>query len=233
MTLEVIEVVFSKFLKNRNPANREEEKLFIVLGYEANLKDMHWLFIILVQASLLAFAQFWDDFLLETSSSCSADSDLHCFYTSALNTTNSMSNTTDSMLPYQGLNCSNTSQVEEAASIICYKYVFNIGHAAASAIGIISATGLIIYTICVVFLKMLDGARWRKLAKVIAVLQVLIFCGVLLELQFTHTHPATGILGTMSASYKTLSMGFIIVFSVSFFPVESFKKIAEQYEQLP
>ena len=78
---------------------------------------------------------------------------------------------------------------------------------------------------------MLDGSRWRKLAIVIAVLQVLIFCGVLLELQFTHTHPATGILGTISASYKTLSMGFIIVSSVLFFPVDSFKKIAEQYER--
>ena len=69
--IKVIEVVFDNFLKNHNTTNREE-KLVIVLGYEANLKDMYWLFIILVQGSLLAFAQFWDEFLFETSSSCSA-----------------------------------------------------------------------------------------------------------------------------------------------------------------
>ena len=239
MTLKVIEVVFSRFLKNRNPANGDEEvedKLFIVLGYEASLKDMYWLFIILVQASLLAFAQFWDNFLLETSSSCSADSNIYCFYTIDLNTTDSMSNTTDSMLPYQGLNCSNTSQVEEATSIICYKYVFNTGQAAASAIGILSATGLIIYTVCVVFLKMLDGAEWHIgyiiLAKVIAVLEVLSFCAVLGGLQVTHTNPASGVFGKINSFFKTLSMGFMIAGSVLFFPVDSFKKNTVQYERL-
>ena len=234
--IKVIEVVFNKFLKNPNPTNKEEEKLFIVLGYEANLKDMYWLFIILVQGSLLAFAQFWDEFLLETSSSCSADSNLHCFYTSALNTTDSMLNTTDSMLPYQGLNCSNTSQVEEAESIICYKYVFNTGRAAASAIGIMSATGLIIYTVCVVFLKMLDGSKWHIcyiiLAKLIAVLEVLAFCGLLLGLQFTHTSPPTGIIGKTNALCKTLVMGLMIALSVLFFPMDRFKQTAEQYEPI-
>ena len=127
-----IELIFGTFLKKTNSEGEEEK--FIVLGYEVSPIEMSWLFIIMAQASLLAFAQFWGDFLLEVSSSCSADFFQDCFYTTALNTTNFL-------LPYQELNCSNTSQVEEATSIICYKYVFNTGHAAASAIGIISASG--------------------------------------------------------------------------------------------
>ena len=217
-TLKVVEVVFTRFLKNRNPNNREEEKLFTVFGYEANLKDMHWLFIILVQATLLAFAQFWDDFLLEASSSCSADSNLHCFYT------------TDPLLPYQELNCLNTSQVEEeATSIICYKYVFNTGRAAASAIGIMSATGLIIYTVCIVFLTMLDGAKWPTclivIAKLIAVFEILLFCAVLGGLQLTHTNHATGVFGKITSFLKTLSMVLMTAGSVFFLPVNQFRKL--------
>ena len=235
MTSKVIEVVFSSFLVNRNSANKDEEKLFVVFGYEANLKDMCWLFIILVQASLLAFAQFWDDFLLETYSSCSADSNLYCFNITAdsiSNTINSILNTTHARLSYQELNCSNTSQVEEAASIVCYKYAFNTGQAAASAIGIMSTTGLIIYTVCVVFLKMLhvDGAKSFTahiillVAKIIAVLEVLSFCAVLGFLQVTHISHATGVIGKINSLFKTLSMGLMIAISVLFFPVHSFKK---------
>ena len=244
MILKVIEVVFSSFLVNRNPTNKDEEKLFIVLGYEANLKDMCRLFIILVQASLLAFAQFWEKFLLETSNSCSADSNLYCFnitsdlisdtINSILNikNINSILNTTHVWFSYQELNCSNTSQVEEAASIVCYKYAFNIGQAAASAIGIMSTNGLIIYTVCVVFLKMLhvDGAKSFTgkiillVAKVIAVLEVLSFCAVLGGLQVTHISHVTGTIGKINSLFKTLSMGLMIAFSVYFFPVHSFKK---------
>ena len=87
------------------------------------------------------------------------------------------------MSTYQEVNCLNTSQLEEATSIICYKYVFNLGHAAASAIGIISATGLIIYIICIVFLKVLDGPRlsmWSIIfVKGVAMVEVALFCTAL------------------------------------------------------
>ena len=64
----VIKLVFSNFLKK--PNSEEEEEKFIVLGYEVMLKEMYWLNFILVEASLLAFAQFWDESLLEESGSC-------------------------------------------------------------------------------------------------------------------------------------------------------------------
>ena len=210
----VIKLVFSNFLKNPNSDGKKEK--FIVLGYEASLKEMHWLFYILVQASLLAIAQFWDDFLLVVSSSCSADSIQNCFYT------------TDSLLPYQGLNCSNTSQVEEATFIVCYQYVFNIGQAAASAIGTISATGLIIYAVCIVFLKVLDGARLSKwsirFAKLVAVVEVVIFCFVLGGLQATFGSRATDTFGIINSFQKTQGMGVMIASSILLFPVDKFRK---------
>ena len=210
----VIKLVFSNFLKK--PNSEEEEEKFIVLGYETSLKEMYWLFYMLVQASLLAFAQFWDDFLLEVSGSCSTDFNLHCYYT------------TDSLLPYQELNCLNTSQVEEATSIICYKYVFNTGQAAASAIGIISATGLIIYITCIVFLKMLNGARLPicciTIVKIVAACGVTLFCVVLGTLKANNISGATDIFETINSFQKTLGMGIMITTSIFCFPVDKFRK---------
>ena len=86
-----------------------------------------------------------------------------------------------------------------------------------------------------------QNVRWSKiahigyiiLAKMIAVFEVLIFCGLLLGLQFTHTsRPVTGIIGKINAFFKTLCMGFMIAGSVFFFPVDSFKQTADQYDQL-
>ena len=211
----VIEPVFSSFLKKAN--SDEEEAKFIVLGYEVSLKEMHWLTLTIVQASLLAFALFWDDFLFEVSSSCSTDSNIHCFYS-----------TTDSPLHYQiALNCSNKSRVK---NIICYKYVFNTGRAAASAIGIISATGFIMYTVCIVFLKVLDGARWSKwsirLVKSVAIVEVMIFCTVLGALQVSRTGHVVDILGIINTFTKTLAMGSMVSTSVFFFPIAKFTKSA-------
>ena len=90
-----------------------------------------------------------DEFLIEESYICSStDPRLHCFSTS----TN------------QKLNFRNLSAFEDNETFVtCYKYVFNTGHAAASAIGIISATGLIIYIIGLVSLKLFNGISYCKL----------------------------------------------------------------------
>ena len=135
--------------------------MFIIFGHEASLKEMRWLFIILVQATLLAFAQFWDEFLLEESYSCSTNPRVHCFSSG------------------QHTNCSDTSDT----GIVCYQYVFNIGRTAASAIGIISATGFIIYIVCLVFLKVLNGIRSHKWLiigmKLLAAAEIFMFWPVL------------------------------------------------------
>ena len=224
----VIDPVFSSFLKK--PNSIEEEEKFIVLGYEVSFKEMRWLYPVLVQVILLAMAQFWDDFLLEVSRSCSTDSNQDCFYTPA-------SNTTNSTLPYQELNCMNTSQVEEAISIVCYKYVFHTGRAAASAIGIISAASLTTYAVCIVFLKVLDGVRLSNqfiaLVKGVAILEVILFCVVVGVLQAYFTSSTTGVLGTLTSFQKTVGIGSLIANSVFLLPVGKFRKLENRDEHIP
>ena len=201
--------------------------MFTIFGHEASLKEMCWLFIILVQATLLATAQFWDEFLLEESYSCRTHPNLHCFSTTFLS------------LSGQPMNCSNINTSDTGILVtLCYKYVFNTGHAAASAIGILSATGLIIYIVCLVFLKVSDGIRshkWLIICLKLAVVEMVIFCQVLFFLKTNHSTTASA----DSAEYyaigrsfcKTLSMSFMIVSSILSFPLNKFMK--SEYEELP
>ena len=214
-TLAVTQIVFSKFLRkkpDRNNEEEEEEMVFVIFGHEASLKEMRWLFVILVQASLLAFAEFWDEFLLEESYSCSTHPRVHCFSSG------------------QHTNCSDRSNTDW---IICYKYVFNTGHATASAIGILSATGLITYIVGLVFLKVLNGIRSHKLfttcMKLLAVAEIVMFCQILAILQMMDTI-VTATDATARSFCKTLTMDIIIVSSIISFPWNKFRKI--EYEQL-
>ena len=221
-TLAVTKLVFNKFLKKKsNRNNEEEENVFIIFGHEASLKEMRWLFIILVQATLLAFAEFWDEFLLEESYSCSTHPKVHCF-----STTLSLSG--------QHVKCLDTSETD---AIVCYKYVFNTGHAAASAIGILSATGLIIYIVGLMFLKVSDGIRSHKklitCIKLLAVAEIVMFWQVLASLPVIATiFNITPITPATARSFcKTLTMNIMIVSSIISFPWNKFRKI--EYEQLP
>ena len=204
-TLAVTQLVFAKFLKkkpDRNNEEEEEKKVFIIFGHEASLKEMRWLFVILVQATLLAFAEFWDEFLLEETYSCSTHPKVRCFSSG------------------QHTNCLDRSNTYW---IVCYKYVFNTGHATASAIGILSATGLIIYTVGLVFLKVLNGIRSHKrlitCMKLLAVAEIVMFWQILASLPmiatiFTSTPvpPATD--ATQRSFCKTLTMNIMIVSSI-------------------
>ena len=221
-TLAVTQLVFAKFLKKKPDRNNEEEeeeegekeekKVFIIFGHEASLKEMRWLFIILVQATLLAFAEFWDEFLLEESYSCSTHPRVHCFSSG------------------QHTNCSDRSNTYW---IVCYKYVFNTGHATASAIGIISATGLIIYIVGLVYLKVLNGIRSHKrlttCMKLLAVAEIVMFCQILAFLPMMDTNVAVTD-ATFRSFCKTLTMNIMIVSSIISFPWNKFTK--SEYEQL-
>ena len=230
-TLAVTQLVFGTFFEEkRNPHNvqeEEEEKVFTVFGHEASLREMRWLFIILVQATLLAFAQFWDEFLLEESYLCSTQPKVDCF-------------SVISLLPPQGqqTNCTDTSDTE----IICYKYVFNTGHATASAIGIMSATSFIIYIVCMMFLKLLDRGRLHKwlitCMKILAIAEIFMFCQVLWFLPMIYiTRSGFSAVArleyyaTLRSGYKTLTMSIMIISSIISFPWNKFRKTG--YERLP
>ena len=228
LTLTVTQLAFGSFLEKKGDHNNEdeEEKIFTVFGHEASLKEMCWLFIILVQATLLAFAQFWDEFLLEESYGCSTNPRVHCFLTNF------------SSLSGQPMNCSDidTSNTgRNDVDIVCYKYVLNTGHAAASAIGIISATGLIIYIVCLVFLKILNGIRSHKwlitCIKLLVVAEIVLFWQVLDSLQMIDTKhgiivPAvsTEYYATVRSFCKTVTMNIMIVSSILSFPWNRFRK---------
>ena len=237
-TSAVTQLAFGSFLKNHNPNNEEEEeekKVFTVFGHEASLKEMRWLFIILVQATLLAIAQFCDEFLLEESYSCSTHPRVHCFSTT--------------FLPPSGqhVNCSDIDTSDTGRHVIvCYKYVFNIGRAAASAIGIISATGFIIYIVCLMFLKLLNGIRSHKRLiigmKLLAAAEIFMFWPVLdlLLIIDMDIFPMTNINHSRSvavltldyfalirSSYKTLTMTLMIVSSILSFPWNKFSEYDE------
>ena len=234
-TLAVTQLAFGSFLKKNHNHNNEEEnqeeKVFTVFGHEASLKEMRWLFIILVQATLLAFAQFCDEFLLEESYSCSTHPNVHCFSSDFFSPIFSFIS-----LSGQPTNC---SDIDKSDEIVCYKYVFNTGHAAASAIGIISATGLIIYIVCLVFLKVLEGIRSHTglitCMQVLAVIEIVIFWEVLAFLpmittifDFLHVSVTPAIVRSFC---KTLTMNIMIVSSILSFPWNKFRK--SEYEQLP
>ena len=233
-TSAITQLAFGSFLKKKfNPNNDEEdeeEKVFTIFGHEASLKEMRWLFIILVQATLLAFAQFWDEFLLEESYLCSTNPKVYCFSTILISLSGQHANCSD-------IDTSDTSLLKT----VCYQYVFNTGHAAASAFGIISATGSIIYFVCLMFLKVLNGIRSHKCCinciKLLAAAEIFMFCNVLASLPIINTIRGgyfalltPEFFATIRSSYKTLTMCFMIVSSIVSFPWNKFRKI--EYEEL-
>ena len=118
--------------------------------------------------------------------------------------------------------------MEEATPVICYKYELNIGQAAASAIGIISATGLIIYIIGYMYasLKLLDKARFVIfIVKTVAIIEITGLGVVIALVQVMHTSRATTVLGFMNLISKTLGMGVMIATSVLYFPVNKFRRL--------
>ena len=192
------EVVFKHFLIEDD----NNRKVFDAFGYKASHENMQRMSIILLQAIVLALGQLWDEFLIQESYICSStDPRLHCFSTS----TN------------QKLNCQNLSENE--TFVTCYKYVFNTGHAAASAIGIISATGLIVYIVGLVSLKLFNGISCRKLLSIIlcliVIIEILAFATVLGYLQQQR------IIGLL----KMIGMGIMISSTCIVFTMDEFSKI--------
>ena len=105
----------------------EKEKTYIVFNFKVPISIKYWLYSTLVNVSGIAFVQFWDDFMLEESFSCSMDPNTVCFSLD---------------LPHHKLNCSNMD--DNITSVICYKFVFKLGSALGSSLGLISSIGLVI-----------------------------------------------------------------------------------------
>ena len=80
VTEPAMEHFFSSILKHHIDENGE--KVYIVLNYKAPREYTIELFMYMIQLTGLALAQFWDDFLLEESYTCSPNPSIACFRTS-------------------------------------------------------------------------------------------------------------------------------------------------------
>ena len=155
----VVEHVFDKLLK-------KESNEYYILNYKAPANYTNLLFFTLVFVAVSATVQFWDDFLYEETSDCITKSYTCCY---GLN-----QNTT------QHVDCSNTSYLEDnnITSIICYQFVFRLGTAAGSALGIIATNALVILIITYSLLKLSDGSNGKGLCR--GAITVLIQIGTVL-----------------------------------------------------
>ena len=184
---------------------------------------IYWLYAILVNVTGLAFIQFWDDFLLEESFDCSTDKHIACFSRD---------------WPNQKLNCSNLLDDNVTLnSIVCYKFVFQLGRALGSALGVITTFGLGIYIAILLLLIVSNGSRGTKPRKrlacsfqVIAVLTILILTNVLIVLQTLTSHFT--IKAFIENGFKTGGLGGLMAFSIAVIPWWKFED-TRTYELIP
>lgn len=167
-----VEHVFKNILKKRKG---EEE--YTIFNFKTPPYIKFWLYVILVHETGIAFVQFWEDFLLEKSFSCSTDPNIACFSPEWSNYTS---------------NCSNLDDNVTTNSIICYRFVFRLGNGLGSALGLISTFGIVIYLTVLLQLKVSNGSGGTKFRKrltsvitIIAALLITAFTVILWYLQLS------------------------------------------------
>ena len=214
-----VEKVFDNILKVHESEN-EKEKAYVVFKYYKSPRFyISWLFIILTNLAGIAFVQFWNDFLLEESYICSNNPTLACFSASP-------------STYQQKLDCSNMSYLEEnnITSVVCYKYVFSLGQATGSAVGIVSTSVIIVCLIQVLLLKILDCCKGRDCCTgcftmmVIQLAVALLIVGATIGLYNLQTSSSTSF-DNWSPFVKTFGIGYTFATATVFFPSCTFKNI--------
>ena len=74
----IVEHVFRNILE-KSEDEEGKEKFYTMFKFKAPPSIIYWLYGTLVQVIILAFIQFWDEFLLEESFGCSTDKYTACF----------------------------------------------------------------------------------------------------------------------------------------------------------
>lgn len=204
--------VFDNILKVYESEN-EKEKAYVVFKYYKSPRFyISWLFLILTNLAGIAFVQFWNDFLLEESNICSTNPTLACF--SATHSTYQ-----------QKLDCSNMSYLEEnnITAVVCYKFVYQLGHATGSAVGVVSISVIITYFIQAGLLKIKE--RCKVLITILIQLTVaLLIVGATIALYILQTSSSTNF-DWWSPFVKTVGIGQTFVTATIYFPWCAFKKI--------
>ena len=206
----VIERVFDQVLKK----NDQDE--YFVLDYKAPTNYTNLLFLTLVFVTVSAMVQFWDEFLYEESFDCITKI-YTCCYGQIQNST-------------QYLDCSDTSYLEDnnITSVVCHRFVFRIGQAAGSAIGIIATNALVILVITWSLLKLSDGYKGKGSCR--GVITVLIQSGsALITLSVTLLMCIYNVVSYPGSSLKKIlqiyPIGILISIYILIFPWTKFEKI--------
>ena len=120
-----VEQVFDGIFRVYESKDKTEKAYIVFKHYKSSPFYTMWLFFLLLSLAAIAFTQFWNDFLLEESYTCSTNPTLACF---------SGSHSTYE----EKLDCSNMSYLEEnnITSVVCYKFVYQLGHATGAAVGV-------------------------------------------------------------------------------------------------
>ena len=151
-----VEVAFSAMLK------RDDDD-FTIFNEKVPALYTDQLYTMALTLIGVALIQFWDDFLIEESHTCSTNPQIACFPVFP-----------DMDTPR--LNCSTT----DITSVICYRFVFRIGSAAASALGVVTVTSLAVYFFNFVSVKILKLGEKKNRRKVLTAMIIRLFFGIII-----------------------------------------------------
>ena len=212
-TEPVVQFVFGSVLKEHV---KDGERGCTIFNYKAPRWYKAFLFSNVLQLLGIGLMQFWDNFLLEESRICTTDPNLACF----------RSNPTLSTLR---LDCSNTSFIEKnnITSFSCYRFVFKLGPATGSAVGIVTTTAFIIKYIIPYFLlkisKGTSGSKCQKYSTIVMQLTLALVAVLLTSLTIYLRYAISYSLFELLNAVRYLPIGYLIASNIIFVPWYKFE----------
>ena len=200
------EYTFDKLLTRRG------EK-YMILSYDVPSFYLTQLFNILLQLWAVAFIQFWDDFFIQESYSCVTIGWTCCYDSRHFNS--------------HHLDCSNSSYLEykniSSTSVICYRFVFNLAPAIASAVGIVTTSALCVFLINMVLLgcgKKMSVCITVSTQVFLVLVTLLMTIGWCCLKAFSHKSTPR----IVNSVAEIAPIGLLISFNIIFFPWYKFNK---------
>ena len=208
----IVEYTFGSILRgNRNDG-------YILSNYQAPHSYTKLLFIFLIQLFAAATVEFFDDLMLEESYSCTTNG-LTCCYNEN----------------YQFVDCSNESYLEEnnIDNIICYSFVFRLGTAIASTLGIVTVSALVIIVTSMLLLHCSKGKDYTTcqacctvITQISAVLGISLGAFLLCALRSITQIPNP--VKMANICFEIVAIAFVIIFNILTFPWCKFKRERQQ-----
>ena len=220
-TEPVVQFVFGSVLKEH--IDKDGERGYTMFNYKAPDCYEAFLFSNVLQLIGIALMQFWENFLLDESRICTTDPNLACF-------------PSNPMLSTPRLDCSNTSFIEKnnITSFSCYRFVFKLGPATGSAVGIVTTTAFIIkYMVPLILLKISKGTNGSKCQKcstiamqVVLALLAALLTSLMVYLRYAISYSPLELLNAI----RYLPIGYVIASNIIFVPWFKFKQIEAETE---